>query len=154
MAKPFFAATRRLGLLLVLSLVLLAQPSFTGAKAARPSQIQIARQFLIAVLQRQYKQAYQLLAPEVSRAVTLQQFETVAQPLVEQSQRRGQAIDLYKLGMRISDGPVTRYFYTFSFKSDTLQAKPAVLLDVNFRDSTATRVLGFGLIPAPQRKAK
>ncbi|WP_086592765.1 hypothetical protein [Hymenobacter crusticola] len=109
---------------------------------------------MLAILQRQYKQAYQLLTPEVSAAITLQQFEAAAQPLLEQSQRHGPAIDLYKLGMRISDGPVTRYFYTFSFKSDTLQSKPRVLLDVSFRDSTATRVLSFGLIPAPQRKVK
>ncbi|WP_324675685.1 hypothetical protein [Hymenobacter sp. GOD-10R] len=147
-------AAKRLGLLLSLSLLVVLHAGFMVPAPAKPSQLQVARQFLIVLLQRQYKQAYQLLAPEVNAAISLRQFEAATQPLIEQSQRRGQAIDLYKLGMRISDGPVTRYFYNFSFKSDTLQAKPTVLLDVSFRDSTATRVLSFGLIPAPQRKLK
>jgi len=158
MSEPFRASSWRsaqqLALLLSLSLLVLLKPSFTAAETVKPSQVQVARQFLLALLQRQYKQAYQLLTPEVSAAFTLQQFEAAAQPLIEQSQRHGRAFDLYKLGMRISDGPVTRYFYSFSFKSDTLQPKPSVLLDVSFRDSTATRVLSFGLIPAPQRKVK
>ncbi|GGE97443.1 hypothetical protein [Hymenobacter cavernae] len=143
-----------LGLTQVLSLVFLLKPCIAEPRVARPSQVQVARQFLLALLQKQYKQAYQLLAPEVSAAVTLRQFEASAQPLVEQGQRLGSSIALYKLGMRISDGPTTRYFYSFSFKSDTLQPKPRVLLDVSFRDSTATRILNFTLIPAPQRKQK
>jgi hypothetical protein len=147
-------AAKQLGLLLSLSLLVVLHAGFTEPTPSKPSQIQVAQQFLIALLQRQYKQAYQLLAPEVSAAISLRQFEAATQPLIEQSQRRGQAIALYKLGMRISDGPVTRYFYNFSFKSDTLQAKPNVLLDVSFRDSTAMRVLSFGLIPAPQGKLK
>jgi hypothetical protein len=156
--STFFSAkygswSLKLGCLLGL-LILLQAGGAEPKEVAKSSQIQIARQFLLSLLQKQYKQAYQLMAPEVTAAVTLQQFEAAARPLVEQGQQFGSTIALYKLGMRLTDGPTTRYFYSFSFKSDTLQLKPRVLLDISFRDSISTRILSFGLIPAPQRKVK
>jgi hypothetical protein len=51
----------------VVSALLLTLLMLTPA-VARPSQIQVARQFLLAVLRADYDQAYQLLAPEVSGA--------------------------------------------------------------------------------------
>lgn len=133
---------------LVLAL-LLAVPA-----VARPSQVQVARRFLLAVLHGEYTAAYQLLAPEAQASFTAKSFRAAAQPLREQGQRRGPAIDLYKLGYRIGDTNDVTNFYSFMFKSDTLARLPVVQLDVTFRDSTATGILGFGLIPAPQTKRK
>ncbi|MCB2376161.1 hypothetical protein LGH70_01095 [Hymenobacter sp. BT635] len=142
---PFW---RRTSILLVLCLLL------TAPGIARPSQVQVARQFLLAVLRGEYAVAYQLLAPEVQAAVTADGFRVAAQPLYAQGQRRGLPIDLYKLGYRIDEANTVRNFYSFMFKSDTLAARPVVQLDVTFRDSTATRIQSFGLIPAPQTSGK
>jgi len=139
---------RALGLLLAL-LLLLAPPA-----VARPSQVQVARQFLLAILRADYAQAYQLLAPEVSAAVSPARFRAAARPLYEKGQQFRPSIDLYKLGLRIGEANDVRSFYSFMFKSDTLAPRPQVQLDVTFRDSTATRILSFGLIPAPQRGGK
>ncbi|WP_345074179.1 hypothetical protein [Hymenobacter fastidiosus] len=130
-------------------LVLLAPPA-----RARPSQVQLARQFLLAVLRGDYEHAYQLLAPEVSAAITPAHFRAAARPLYEKGQQFRPAIDLYKLGLRIGEANDVRNFYSFMFKSDTLATRPQVQLDVTFRDSTATRILSFGLVPAPQGKVK
>ncbi|RYU84349.1 hypothetical protein [Hymenobacter persicinus] len=140
----------------VLTLGLLAALSLAPPAVARVrlSQVQVARQFLLAVLRADYNHAYQLLAPEVSAAVTPARFRAAARPLYEKGQQFQPAIDLYKLGMRIQENNDVRHFYSFMFKSDTLAAKPEVQLDVTFRDSTATRILSFGLIPAPQTKAR
>ncbi|QNH62917.1 hypothetical protein [Hymenobacter sediminicola] len=110
----------------------------------------MARQFLLAVLAGNYPAAYALLAPEVSAAVPLAQFQAAAQPLQQQGLQRQRTIDLYKLGYRISDNTTTRSFVAFMFRSDTLLPRPQVQLDVTFRDSTARQVLSFGLVPAPQ----
>ncbi|TGE21934.1 hypothetical protein E5K00_16890 [Hymenobacter aquaticus] len=139
---------RRTGLLLAV-LLLLAVPG-----SARPSQVQVARQFLLAVLRGDYTAAYQLLAPEAQATLKADGFRAAARPLYEQGQRRGTPFDLYKLGYRIDEANTVRNFYSFMFKSDTLAARPVVQLDVTFRDSTATRILTFGLIPAPQTPRK
>ncbi|TGE19874.1 hypothetical protein [Hymenobacter elongatus] len=138
----------RVGVLLLLLLPL------AGPGAARPSQVQVARQFLLAVLRGEYTTAYQLLAPQVRATTTAKQFRRAAQPLYDQGQQRGTSIDLYKLGYRMGENNDVRSFYSFTFKSDSLAAVPTVQLDVTFRDSTATRILSFGLIPAPQTTRK
>lgn len=135
--------------LLLLLLLWVAAPA-----VARPSQVQVARQFLLAVLRSDYKAAFQLLAPETQATLTARQFRAAAQPLLAQGKQRGQPIDLYKLGYRIGENSDVRSFYSFMFKSDTLARQPQVQLDVTFRDSTAKRILSFGLIPAPQGKRK
>ncbi|QDA60758.1 hypothetical protein [Hymenobacter jejuensis] len=122
--------------------------------ASQPSQVQVARQFLMAILRGDYPKAYALLAPEVVAAVSPAQFRSAALPLHEQGRRYGQPIDLYKLGVRIEDSGNARFFYSFLFKNDTLNSVPKVQLDVTFRDSTATRVLSFGMIPALQTTSK
>jgi len=144
------ARSRRLGgKLIALAFMLLSLPA-----AAQSSQIQVARQFLIAVLNGDNAAAYKLLAPEVSEAVSKKQFRAAVRPLYEQGRELGRPIALYKLGLRLGEEAQPRYFYTFSFKSDTLQPTPRVMLDVTFRDSTATHILSFGIIPAPQSKRK
>jgi hypothetical protein len=134
-------------MVLLWSLPVLATPSVRP-----PSQIQVARQFLLAVLGGKFPAAYALLAPEVSRAVTPQRFRAAALPLYEQGRRHGATIDLYKLGYRISDDNTMRSFVAFTFRSDTLAKVPQVQMDVTFRDSTARQILSFGLVPAPQRR--
>jgi hypothetical protein len=118
-----------------------------SAPVAVASQIQVARQFLLAVLAGNYPAAYALLAPEVSQHVPLAQFRATAEPLYQQGQRYQPTIDLYKLGFRISDNQTTRAFVAFMFRSDTLQPRPQVQLDVMFRDTTARQILSFGLVP-------
>lgn len=150
---PFLSALMRLQRPAVLFL-LLALTSCSASKAQAPrrvSQVQVTREFLLAVLHKRDAQAYKLLAPETAGTMSIAQFRQAARPLYEQGKRLGPAISLYRLGMRMG-GQGTRYFYDFSFKSDSLRAKPQVVLDVTFRDSTATRILSFGQIPALQRK--
>lgn len=145
------AAIQRLGgkLVVLVVLCLLAFPA-----AAQTSQLQVARQFLLAVLRGDNDTAYKLLAPEVSTAVSKKQFRAAVRPLYQQGKEFGQPISLYKLGLRLGEEATPSYFYTFSFKSDTLQSTPRVMLDVTFRDTTATQIRSFGMIPAPQSKRK
>jgi len=133
-------------------LVVLDSCSALKAQAPRrTSQVQITREFLLAILHKQDARAYKLLALETAQTMPLAQFKQAIQPLYAQGKRFGPTISLYKLGMRMG-GQGTRYFYDFSFRSDSLHPRPQVLLDVSFRDSTATRIMSFGQIPALQRK--
>lgn len=120
----------------------------------KSSQVQLTRKFLLAVLHGQYRSAYPLLTPETRQQLTTAQFRMVGRQLYEQGKRFGPRITLYKLGFRFGDDQKAHPFYQFHFASDTLRARPQVLLDVSFRDSAATQVLTFGLVPAPQKKVK
>jgi hypothetical protein len=122
--------------------------------SAQPSQIQVSQQFLIAILQGDNATAYKLLAPEITASVSKKQFRAAVKPLYQQGRKFGQSVALYKLGLRLGEQATPRYFYTFSFKSDTLQPVPRVMLDVTFRDTATTRILSFGMIPAPQSKRR
>ena len=120
----------------------------------QPTQVQVARQFLLAVLRGDFRGAQALLAPEVGSALTPARFRAVALPLYRRGQQLGPAIDLYKLGFRLRDGQAPQSFVAFVFRADTLARRPLMQLDVTFRDSTARQVLTFGLIPlaAPVKK--
>ncbi|GAB3289391.1 hypothetical protein ACFQT0_08475 [Hymenobacter humi] len=109
------------------------------------SQGQVAWQFLRAILRADYTAAYARLAPEVRRAVSLAHFEEAARPLWRSGQRRGQQIELYKLGVRLGAGGSSRLFYSFTFATDSGKVPPPAVLEVTFRDTTARAVLGFGL---------
>jgi hypothetical protein len=111
----------------------------------RPGQAQAAGQFLRAVLWADYQLAYGRLAPEVRQTITLSRFEAQARPLWKSGQRHGKAIELYKLGMRLSEHGASRLFYSFSFAADSSLKVPSALLEVTFRDTAARAVLGFGL---------
>jgi hypothetical protein len=64
--------------------------------------------------------------------------------------RRGQAIELYKLGTWLgAPGTHEPWFYCFSFAQDSLQKPPKVLLEVTFRDTATRQVLGFRLRGQP-----
>lgn len=129
------------------ALLWLAPPVTPPARGALSVQVQVARQFLLAVLRADYPAAYQLLAPEVAQAVPLARFQAAAEPLYRAGQDCEPGFELYKFGLRLGEGEAVRRFYAFTFKADTLQAGPHLQLDVTFRDSAATRVLAFGLLP-------
>lgn len=138
--RPYVAGFGLLGLFLLTPL--LAQPAQAPA-----TQVQVARQFLLAVVRGEWAVAYGHLAPEVREAVSAQQFQKAAEPLYKQGKHYGPTISLYKLGYRLRDTQAPQPFVAFSYKADTLQAHPHFQLDVTFRDSTARQVLGFGLVP-------
>jgi hypothetical protein len=116
------------------------------AAAAPPAQAFLARQFLLAVLQGRFAAAYQLLAPEARQQLSRQQFRQAAQPLYQRGQQAGADIELYRLGLRLGENDDTRWFYAFTFRRDSAAAAPPQL-DVTFRDSAATQVLEFRLVP-------
>lgn len=112
--------------------------------ARRPTQVQVARQFLLALLRGDYPQAYVRLAPEVRRSVSSAKFRELARPLYLRGRRRGTDIELYKLGYRLL-GNQSRGFVAFSFPADSLLRHPPEWLEVTFRDTASRQVLGFGL---------
>jgi hypothetical protein len=114
-------------------------------QARRPSQGQVAGQFLRAVLRANYGAAYHQLAPEVRQTVNQHHFEAAARPLWKGGQRHGIAIELYKLGMRIGESGASRLFYSFSFAADSSLKVPTELLEVTFRDTASRAILSFGL---------
>ncbi|MCC2548350.1 hypothetical protein LJY25_18030 [Hymenobacter sp. BT175] len=138
---------------LLLALMVLA-PLTPVPASPTLTQAQLARQFLLYILRAEYRHAYALMAPEFSANVPLTRFQASARPLHAQGQRFGSTIALYKLGLRSNGSGRPRYFYSFTFRADTLKSKPQVQLDVSFRDSVATRILSFGMIPAPQSKPR
>ncbi len=119
-------------------------------KPVRLAQGQAAWQFLRAVLRADYTSAYGRLAPEVRRAVSLERFEAAALPLWKSGQRRGQEIELYKLGVRLGAGNSSRMFYAFTFAVDSGVVPPPAILEVTFRDTATRAVLSFGLRPGPR----
>lgn len=130
---------RASGLLTAVLALLAARPS-----SQPPTQAQIARRFLAEVLRAEYPAAYRRLAPEVQARLLPTAFVSAAQPLRQLGEQHGQAIELYKLGTRLSArGGHGQWFYSFSFARDSLHKPPPVLLEVTFRDTTARQVLGF-----------
>ncbi|RPD49943.1 hypothetical protein DNI29_03875 [Hymenobacter sediminis] len=134
---------KRLGLLTAL----LSLPLWAASAQNLPSQVQVARRFLLAVVQGNWEAAYAWLTPEARQGLTLQQFQGVAQPFKAKAAHYGEVIDLYKLGYRLRGAETPEPFVAFSFRSDTLRRVPHFQLDVTFRDSTARQVQGFSLIP-------
>lgn len=114
---------------------------------AQPTQPQVARQFLVEILARNYPAAYRRLAPEVRAAVPLLAFASAARPLWQQGQaHRPATIELYQLGARLGNGRQPgQWFCRFAFAQDSARRPPPVLLEVTFRDTTARAVLGFSL---------
>lgn len=122
--------------------------SFAGKSQAAPlSQVQVARRFLLAVVQGEWAAAYAYLAPDVRQLITVEQLQVAARPFGVQAGRYGKTIDLYKLGYRLRGAETPEPFVAFSFRADTLRRVPHFQLDVTFRDSTSRQVAGFTLIP-------
>lgn len=110
-----------------------------------PSQIQVARQFLLAVLGGQTQAAYRLLTPAAQARLPADRFAAAVQPLYAEGQQRGPTIDLYKFGLRLGDVD-TQAFCTFMFRSDTAATAPQVQLDVTFETQEARQIQDFGLV--------
>lgn len=128
--------------------VALALAGGWGGRASQPvpTQPQVARRFLLDILRADYPAAYRRLAPEVRLALPPAAFAVAAQPLAQQAQVRGSAIELYQLGAWLGTPPQpNRWFCRFSFASDSARRPPPVLLEVTFRDTAARAVLGFRL---------
>ena len=134
-----------LAIVVIVAGVLGAQVPTQGHAVSRPSQAQLALRFLRAVLRAEYAAAYERLAPEIRRSVSLAQFGTEARPLWRAGQRYNSEIELYKLGVRIDESGDSRLFYSFSFTTDSSRRPPSALLEVTFRDTASASVLGFAL---------
>ncbi len=135
-----------LSLLLVL---LVALPS----PAARPpgvSQVQVARRFLLAVIQHKWKEAYRYLTPVARQQQSEKQFRKAVQLLADPACTYGPVLDLYKLGYRLREAAAPEPFVVFTYRADTLQPRPHVQLDVTFRDSTARQIQSFRLVKIEQ----
>ncbi len=116
--------------------------------AARPPQAWLARRFLLRMLaNRPGPAAYAALDPGARPGPSGQQLAARAARVRREAQRWGPAIELYKLGWRLPEGRPALLFYQFRFAADSARLGPHVVLDVTFRDSLATRPLGFGVVP-------
>ena len=123
---------------------LLAGAAGGAQPALPPTQAQIAQRFWGEILRADYPAAYRRLAPEVRATLRPVAFAAAAQSLRQLGQQRGAAVELYKLGTRLSGrGGRGQWFYSFSFSSDSARRPPPVLLEVTFRDTTTRQVLGF-----------
>lgn len=126
-------------------------PASTSApvkEAPVNSQVQVSRQFLRALLRGDYAAAYGQLAPEVRRGVSAARFRQLARPIVAQRQRRGQTIELYKVGIRLDEaGQGGQPFVAFAWTADAASAQrmPPQWLEVTFQDAEARQVLEFQL---------
>ena len=113
---------------------------------APPSQVQVARQFLLAVLAGNWEAAYARLSPEARAALPAAAFHTATLPLIEHTRHYGPTIDLYKLGYRLREGQTTQPFVAFTYRADTLRPGPHVQLDIAFPDSAARQIQEFRII--------
>ena len=141
---------RRVGSLLVAAAALVAAAPAHPPRQPRPTQAQVARRFLLDVLQAEYRAAYRRLAPEVRAGVALPAFAAAARPLWQQGQARGAAIELHQVGVLLGGrGGRGQWFCRFAFAGDSARRPPPVLLQVTFRDTAARAVLGFVLRSRP-----
>lgn len=141
MRIPFLKKSGWLMLALLLNLPLWGQ-----AQAVKNSQVQVARQFLLAVLAGNWEAAHQWLSPATQQQFPLPAFRAATQPIIDQARTYGPVIDLYKLGYRLRENDQMQPFVGFSYRADSLRPGPHVQLDVTFPDSTARHIQTFGLI--------
>lgn len=130
--------------MVAVGLLLLSGP---GPAQPRPlSQVQVARRFWLAAVGQHWQQAYRWLTPTARAQMSERQFRQALRPLREPVRQFGPLIDLYKLGYRLRDVAAPEPFVAYSFRADTLAARPRFQLDVSFQDSTARLVQHFRLI--------
>ncbi|SDX77347.1 hypothetical protein [Hymenobacter psychrophilus] len=119
----------------------------SGPAQQRPlSQVQVARRFWLAAVGQHWQQAYRWLTPTARAQLSERQFRQTLQPLREPVRQFGPIIDLYKLGYRLRDVAAPEPFVAYTFRADTLAARPHFQLDISFQDSTARQVKSFRLI--------
>lgn len=140
--------TRRTGILAALGLVLWLGLSGVSCQTPRKnSQVQVARQFLLHLLQKNYTAAYAQLAPDVREHLTEQAFRARAAPVTALGARRGTDIELYKLGARLPSDAAQQLelFVAFAWPADSASSRrlPTEWLEVTFPDTAARVVQGF-----------
>lgn len=113
---------------------------------AAPSQVQVARQFLLAVLAGNWAAAYAWLSPDARAALPAAAFRSATLLLIAHTRHYGPAIDLYKLGYRLREGHPPQPFVAFTYRADTLRSGPHVQLDIAFPDSAARQIQEFRII--------
>ncbi|MBT9394791.1 hypothetical protein KLP40_16615 [Hymenobacter sp. NST-14] len=123
-----------------------AAQTLAAPSAEPPSQVQVARQFLLAVLAGNWDSAYAWLSPAAQAALPAAAFRTATLPLLAHTRQYGPAIDLYKLGFRLRDDEVVQPFVAFTYRADTLRPGPHLQLDISFPDSTARQIQEFRII--------
>ncbi|MCA8831693.1 hypothetical protein [Hymenobacter pini] len=128
---------------LILSLCAPATPRQQVAN----SQVQVARQFLLAVLAGNWDAAYQHLSPTARQQLPLPAFRAATQPIIEQARLYGPVIDLYKLGYRLREDDTVQPFVAFQYRTDSLSPGPHVQLDVTFPDSASRQIQAFRVVP-------
>ncbi|WP_426493181.1 hypothetical protein [Hymenobacter sp. 102] len=111
------------------------------------SQVQVARQFLLAVLAGNWEAAYQQLSPATRQQLPLPAFRAATQPIIDQARTYGPVIDLYKLGYRLREDDTVQPFVAFQYRADSLRPGPHVQLDVTFPDSAARQIQAFRVVP-------
>ena len=124
--------------------LLLAVPGLAQQRAN--SQVQVARQFWLAAVRQDWRQAYTKLSPAAQAQLNEKQFRQSLQPLRGLVRQFGPIIDLYKLGFRLRETAAPETFVAYSFRADTLAARPHFQLDVSFQDSTARLVQSYRLV--------
>ncbi|MFD2787789.1 hypothetical protein [Hymenobacter rubripertinctus] len=111
-----------------------------------PSQVQVARQFLLAVLAGNWEAAYEWLSPATRQTLPMAAFRTATLPLLAHTRHYGPAIDLYKLGYRLREGQPVQPFVAFTYRADTLGPGPHLQLDIAFPDSATRQIQEFRVI--------
>ena len=129
-----------------------ARSDLGATPGARPvqvanSQVQVARQFLLAVLGGNWDAAYQHLSPAARQQLPLPAFRAATQPIIDQARTYGPVIDLYKLGYRLRDDDSVQPLVAFQYRADSLRPGPHVQLDVTFQDSSARHIQAFRVVP-------
>ena len=125
-------------------LAVLAGAGRVAPPASRPSQVQVARQFLGAAARGETATAYGWLAPEVRRGLGPLAFAGALAAVQARGQARGAALQLYKLGFRLEEGGPGRPFVAYTWAADSALRVKREWLEVSFRDTAARAVWGFG----------
>ena len=137
-------STHRMICLLTLLLVLC--PLAGRPQQVANSQVQVARQFLLAVLAGNWEGAYQHLSPAAQQLLPGPAFRAATQPIIDQARTYGPVIDLYKLGYRLREDDTVQPFVAFQYRADSLRPGPHIQLDVTFPDSAARQIQAFRLM--------
>lgn len=116
------------------------------AQPVADPQDHAARTFMTALFNRDYKQAWTLIDPEVQKKIML---ETLVQSAkMTDSLARGlgfgQELLEFMRGFRTYQNGQTIWVYTYKFKADVTKGMmPSAVLDIAFKDQQSTLIYGF-----------
>lgn len=134
----------------IISWILL--PFFLNVTAdAQPQadpQDHVARTFITAVFNGDYKHAWNLFDLEAQKATPLEQFSQIAKKIdsVAKGLGFGQELLEFMRGFRTYQNGQTIWVYTYKFKGDVSKGMlPSAMIDIAFKDRQTTLV--YGIIP-------